>query len=69
MQVRKVILKKLVEQPEHFGIPLLENLKGYRKLRVGDYRMIFKIKENQVKIFIIDHRSTACQTVLQRLGL
>ena len=69
MQVKKAIIKKLVEQPEHFGIPLLENLKGYRKLRVGNHRIIFKIKENQVKIFIIEHRSLVYKAVLQRLGL
>ena len=55
--VREAIEKKLATFPEHFGKPLRRSLKGYRKLRVGDYRIIFRIDASAVKIFLIQHRS------------
>ena len=56
-RIQKAIEEKLVTRPEVFGKPLRRSLKGYRKLRVGDYRVIFRIDERTVKIFVIRHRS------------
>lgn len=56
-RIRCVIEEKLAMHPEIFGKPLRRSLKGYRKLRVGDYRIIFCIDGKIVKIFIIQHRS------------
>lgn len=56
-RIKKAIEQKLVTSPEIFGKPLRRSLQGYRKLRVGDYRIIFRIKKKKVKIFIIQHRS------------
>jgi len=54
---RKVILKtihkKLTIAPQEYGKPLLGELKGYWRLRVGDYRVIYKIKEDTVEILVI----------------
>jgi len=44
-------------EPELYGKPLRRSLKGYRKLRVGDYRVIFRIEKHFIKIFVIQHRS------------
>ncbi len=55
--IRNAIEEKLTTFPEQFGKPLRRSLKGYRKLRVGDYRVIFRIEKNVVKIFVIMHRS------------
>lgn len=57
LQIQKAIEQKLVTSPEVFGKPLRKSLKGYRKLRVGDYRIVFRIEELCVKIFAIQHRS------------
>lgn len=57
LQIRKAIEKKLTTAPEHYGKPLRRSLKGYRKLRVGDYRVIFRIEGKYIKIFVIQHRS------------
>jgi mRNA interferase RelE/StbE len=56
--IRKAIEKKLTIDPVTFGKPLRYSLKGYRRLRVGDYRVIYKIIEDKVIVFIvdIDHR-------------
>jgi mRNA interferase RelE/StbE len=56
-EIRRAIETKLVSAPEVFGIPLRNTLKGYRKLRVGDYRVIFSIELKKVKIFAIGHRA------------
>lgn len=63
--IRKAIEQKLTAKPEIFGKPLRKSLKGYRSLRVGDYRVIFRICTDDgasggvVKIFAIMHRSVA----------
>ena len=56
--IRKAIEKKLMVDPIAFGKPLRYSLKGYRRLRVGDYRVIYRIIENKVLVIIvdIDHR-------------
>lgn len=56
-RIKKAIEDKLIIHPELFGKPLRRSLKGYRKLRVGDYRVIYRIENPKVKIFCIAHRS------------
>ncbi len=55
--IKNAIDQKLISEPDKFGKPLRRSLKGYRKLRVGDFRIIFRIEKKIVKIFIIDNRS------------
>lgn len=57
IKIRESIENKLTTLPEVFGKPLRRSLKGYRALRVGDYRVIFRIEKMMVKIFVIQHRS------------
>lgn len=64
--IRKAIEEKLTTHPEVYGKPLRRSLKGYRKLRVGDYRVIFRIEEDTVKIFIIQHRSVVYSNAEKR---
>ena len=56
-KIKRAIEEKLCFEPELYGKPLRRSLKNYRSLRVGDYRVIFKISGNVVKIFVIQHRS------------
>ena len=53
-----MIEQKLREHPEIFGKPLRKSLIGHRSLRVGEYRVIFRIQETRVIIELIGHRST-----------
>lgn len=55
--IRNAIERKLMEAPEIFGVPLRGDLAGFRKLRVGDYRIVFTIKGGRVMVFLIEHRS------------
>lgn len=66
-KIRKAIEEKLFEHPDIFGKPLRRSIKGYRKLRVGDYRIIFRIEKRQVKIFIIQHRSVVYKDADKRI--
>ena len=66
-RIKSAIETKLTTQPEVYGKPLRRSLKGYRKLRVGDFRIIFRIEDNKVKIFIIQHRSVVYKKAKIRL--
>lgn len=51
--IRRAIEEKLMNDPLKFGLPLRRNLKGLMKMRVGDYRIIYSIKEEVVTIYVI----------------
>ena len=59
----KLLLKlaieaKLMVDPISFGKPLRYSLKGYRRLRVHDYRIVYRIaiESKTVLIIAIKHR-------------
>ena len=58
--VRKRILKaieeRLSQSPEFYGKPLRFSLKGLWSLRVGDYRVVYQIKEDEIVIVKVGHR-------------
>ncbi|OGI96162.1 hypothetical protein A3I25_00915 [Candidatus Nomurabacteria bacterium RIFCSPLOWO2_02_FULL_42_17] len=66
-RVQKVIEEKLMTNPEVYGMPLRKSLRGYRKIRVGNYRVIFKIKNKWVLVFLIEHRSVAYIKIYSRM--
>jgi len=66
-KIKQVIEDKLTTHPEIFGKPLRHSLKNYRKLRVGDYRVIFRIEGKKVKIFVIQHRSMVYKIIKKRI--
>ena len=49
----KSIYKKLTKDPESYGSPLSEGYKGYWKLRVAHYRVIYRIVKDQVMVVVI----------------
>ena len=57
IRIKDSIESKLTMSPELFGKPLRQTLKNYRKLRVGDYRIVYKIVKKEVFILGIFHRS------------
>jgi mRNA interferase RelE/StbE len=56
LKIKKAIETKLTLAPQDFGAPLRKTLKGYWKLRVGDYRVIYKIVDKTVIVFRMGHR-------------
>lgn len=66
-RIRLTIATRLTSQPDLYGKPLRKSLKGYRKLRVEDYRVIFKIENGIVKILMIAHRSVVYKKINKRI--
>lgn len=52
-KITKSIRKKLAVDPKGFGKPLAGEFHGYWKLRVGEYRVVYKIEETRVLVKII----------------
>lgn len=67
-RIEKVILTKIRMHPEIFGKPLRGSLKPYRSVRVGDYRIIFRLEKTTVIIVMVAHRSKVYEDVLGRLA-
>lgn len=67
-EIKRAIEIKLIISPEVFGVPLRNTLRGYRKLRVGDYRIIFRVESEIVKIFVIGHRSNVYKVASKRVA-
>lgn len=65
-EIRHAIETKLTTRPEVYSRPLRRSLKGYRKLRVGSYRIVLRIEDDKVKILVIQHRSTVYTTAPDR---
>ena len=51
--ILKSIYKKLTKDPESYGSPLSDGYKGYWKLRVAHYRVIYRIVKDQVMVVVI----------------
>lgn len=66
-KIKNAIEKKLTTNPEIFGKPLRRSLRSYRKLRVGDYRIIFRIEGILVKVVLIRHRSEVYTVAEERV--
>jgi len=49
----KTIYKKLSSFPEKYGAPLRLELKGYWKLKVSDYRVIYKIEQDEIRVLVL----------------
>ncbi|MDO8664038.1 MAG: type II toxin-antitoxin system RelE/ParE family toxin [Candidatus Liptonbacteria bacterium] len=66
-KIKSAIESRLTTEPELYGKPLRRSLKGYRKLRVGDYRIVFRIEGTSVKILAILHRSIVYKVIEKRI--
>lgn len=55
-RTREAIETKLKVRPEIFGKPLRHTLRNHKALRVGDFRVVYRIDGNMVRIVAIVHR-------------
>lgn len=53
LSIKKAIEERLTKDPIGYGKPLRYSLKGHRRLRVGDYRIVFRIHPTLPKVIII----------------
>ncbi|MBN1663982.1 MAG: type II toxin-antitoxin system RelE/ParE family toxin [Deltaproteobacteria bacterium] len=66
-RIRKAIEERLQTAPQDYGEPLRKTLKGFWKLRVGDYRVVFKVIEPEVWILGIRHRKSVYKDIGSRI--
>ena len=52
-------IQKLENYPNISNIKILKNFYPPKRLRVGDYRVLFDVEENTIIIFNIKHRKDA----------
>ncbi len=66
-RIKKAIETRLATEPQQYGTPLRKTLHGYWKLRVGDYRVVFKIVGPEIWILGIIHRKKVYEAIEKRL--
>jgi mRNA interferase RelE/StbE len=66
-RIKKAIETRLTTAPHQYGEPLRKTLRGYWKLRVEDYRVVFRIAENEVWILGILHRKDVYEKIRKRV--
>lgn len=57
-RIKEIVKERLTLSPEKAGDPLLGEFKGHRRIRTGDYRLIYRVikSERIVIITAIEHR-------------
>jgi len=52
-RILRAIDSKLTQAPLDFGHPLTGNLSPLRKLRVGDYRIVYQVTTHEVIVYVL----------------
>lgn len=55
-RIENSIKNRLMVNPIKYGFYLRGSLRGYRKLRVGDWRIIYRIIDKEIRIIAIGNR-------------
>ena len=63
-RIENAIRNRLMVNPVKYGFYLRGSLKGYRKLRVGDWRIIYRIVDKEIRIIAIGNRKDEFQLSL-----
>ena len=67
-KIKKKCIELLSFHPEEVGEPLQFELKGYRKLKIfSDYRIVYRIVGQEVRIYRIQQRKDVYAVSPQRL--
>ncbi len=66
-RLKTAISERLTTEPALYGKPLRATLKGYWKLRVGDYRVVFAICGDEVTVYAICHRKEVYNLIHGRI--
>lgn len=66
-RIMSAIKERLISAPEKYGKPLHKTLKGFWKLRVGDYRIVFNVVKKQVNILAVLHRKNVYSMAVKRI--
>ena len=66
-RIKTDITERLMTEPALYGKPLRATLKGYWKLRVGDYRMVFSVNGSEIIVFAVCHRKEVYDLIHGRI--
>jgi len=55
-RVLTAIERRLRAAPDRYGVRLRQSLRGFWKLRVGDFRVVYEIVGREVRVFGVMHR-------------
>ena len=66
-RIRKAIENRLFTEPILSGKPLRQSLKGHRRIRVGDWRIIYLVEGSTVIVLKVGNRKDVYQKVFRRL--
>ena len=67
-RIKEAIEQRLIKEPVLAGKPLRQSLKGHRKMRVGDYRVIYRIEKDTIIVLKIGHRKDVYEKVWGRIN-
>jgi mRNA-degrading endonuclease RelE of RelBE toxin-antitoxin system len=57
LRIRKAIEDRLMTEPIQYGKPLRFDLSGHRRIRVGDYRVVYSVDERKLQVFVVAIRN------------
>jgi mRNA interferase RelE/StbE len=66
-RIRRAIETRLAVDPFAAGRSLRRDLKGHRKMRVGDWRVIYRIDSGDVMILKIGNRKDVYEEIFRRM--
>lgn len=52
-QIYNKVEKYLALEPRNLGAPLSGNYSGYYRYRMGDYRIIYEINDDEIVIYVV----------------
>ncbi len=67
-RLARAIEARLTSEPTRYGAPLKGMLRPYWKLRVGDYRIVYRIVGREVWILAVLHRQEVYDAITGRRG-
>lgn len=66
-RIVRAMEERLTLDPIRFGAALRRDLKGHRKLRVGDRRIVYRVVGREVQVLGVGHRSEIYEWIGRRL--
>ena len=67
-RLARAVQERLTLSPQSYGKPLRGSLAGYWTLRVGDYRVVYRIVRHEVWVFAVINRRDVYSDVMNRLS-
>jgi len=52
-EILSAVQKKLTDRPDDYGEPLVRDLIGYRKLPVGQWRVVYCVEEAKILVLVL----------------